>query len=856
MVWNMKGSESRFLFCIRIDGRDDLDYNELTPPIGGMERWFIVKTLKFKIQGMTCSSCAARIDDVLNDIEGILDSRINLANDTLHVDIDDARIDERSIQEMISKIGYDATSLDDNAVTKTFKVIGMSCQMCASHVTRRVSELDGVKDAHVNLATDQLSIRYEKNRIKPVRIKEALQEIGYDLDLDKRLEKAKNDEHTRMILARNKMVKSAILTSVIMMLMVIDMWIVEIPFYVPVVALFAAPVVFVFGIDVHKKSLRSLKSGRPNMDVLVSLGSLPPYVIGLLGIFFPMTTFIEMAATIMTFHLIGKFLESRAKGRASQAIEKLLALSPERARIIVDGEEREVMTSELQIGDIMMIRPGERVPIDGTIVSGKSQIDESLATGESMPVLKEIGDEVIGATINYEGSLQVKVTKTGNDTFLAKVVELVESCQGSKVPIQAFADRVTGYFVPVIMILSVLTFFSFLIFSAFHLNILSFMEGYLPWINSEQTPLRLAFITSTAVLVIACPCALGLGTPTALMVGSGIGAKQGILIRNGEAVQTLKDVQAIAFDKTGTLTYGKPEVTNRYVIHGDEAKLIERAASLEHHARHPLATAVLADAKSRGIPLKEVLDFASITGMGLTGSIDGKTILIGNRRLMETHAIDTKAYEDVISGFEAEAKTVLLVAEGKQLIGMIAVADRLKSGVKEAMNALASMGIETVMITGDNERTARAIGNQANIKQIVAGVTPDGKVQALESLQKTGRIVAMVGDGMNDAPALKQANVGIALGTGTDIAIEAADITLVSSEIDVVIKAITLSKATFKKIKENYFWAWIYNAIAIPFAMFGLLHPMIGAAMMSLSSLNVIYNSLRLKKTDLGRRTT
>lgn len=812
-----------------------------------------MKTLKFKIHGMTCSSCATRIDDVLNDVEGVLESRINLANDMLHVDVDDTRIDESRIREMIRKIGYDATSLDDKAVTKTFKVIGMTCQMCATHVAKSVSKLDGVKEANVNLASGQLKVSYDGNGIRPMRFKEALQEIGYDLDLEKSLDAAKQDDHARMTLARNKMVKSAILTSIIMILMVMDMFLVDIPFYVPIVALIAAPVVFVFGLDVHKKSLKSLKSGRPNMDVLVSLGSLPPYLIGLMGIFFPMTTFIEMAATIMTFHLIGKFLESRAKGRASKAIEKLLSLSPETARIIVNGKEIEVGTSDLKVGDIMMIRPGERVPIDGTVRLGKSRIDESLATGESMPVLKEIGDEVIGATINYEGSLEVEVTKTGQDTFLSKVVELVESCQGSKVPIQAFADRITGYFVPVIMILSVLTFFSFLIFSEFHLNILGFMEDYLPWINSDQTPLRLAFITSTAVLVIACPCALGLGTPTALMVGSGIGAKQGILIRNGEAVQTLKDVKAIAFDKTGTLTYGKPEVTDRHVIHGDISELIQTAASLEHHASHPLAKAVLADAKSLKIRLKDVRDFASATGMGLTGSIDGVMVVIGNRRIMENHGIETKTYEDVISGFEEEAKTVLLVAAGKRLIGIIAVADRLKSGVKEAMNALESMGIKTVMVTGDNERTARAIQKQANIEHVVAGVTPDGKVDALRNLQETYQTVAMVGDGMNDAPALKQANVGIALGTGTDIAIEAADITLVSSEIEVVIKAITLSKATFKKIRENYFWAWIYNAIAIPFAMFGLLHPMIGAAMMSLSSLNVIYNSLRLKKIDFER---
>ncbi|MFP4177252.1 MAG: heavy metal translocating P-type ATPase [Acholeplasmataceae bacterium] len=815
-----------------------------------------MKTLKFRIHGMTCTSCAARIDDVLNDTEGILAARINPVSDLLHVDVDEARIDAPRIERIIQSIGYDATSLSDKTVTKTFSVTGMTCQMCATHVTKRVSELGGVRDVNVNLATDQLRVTYDSNSIGPHDFRDALREIGYDINTEKTADKAKKDEQDRAKEAWNRMLYSAILTAAIMVLMLFDMLVVDVPFYVVIVALFAAPVVFVFGSEVHKKSWKSLRNGRPNMDVLVSLGSLPPYLIGLLGIFFPMTTFIEMSATIMTFHLIGKYLESRAKGKASQAIEKLLALSPDRARIIRNGKEVEIETSALRVGDIMMIRPGERIPSDGTVVSGRSLIDESLATGESMPVEKTVGDEVIGTTINYEGSLEVRVTRTGQDTFLAKVVELVESCQGSRVPIQAFADRITGYFVPVIMILSVLTFFSFLIFSGFHTRILTAMEDYLPWIDSTQAPLRLAFITATAVLVIACPCALGLGTPTALMVGSGIGAKQGILIRNGEAVQTLKDVEAIAFDKTGTLTYGKPEVTDRHVISGEQSGLIERAASLEHHASHPIASAVLSDAKAAGIRLKEVQDFASLTGMGLTGTIDGERVIIGNRAIMEKHAIDTRAHEDIISGLEAEAKTVLLVAAGEQVIGIIAVADRLKSGVKEAMEEFRSMGIETVMVTGDNERTARAIAKRAGIKSVIAGVTPDGKVDALRKLQESYRVVAMVGDGMNDAPALKQANVGIALGSGTDIAIEAADITLVSDAIDVVIRAIKLSQATFKKIKENYFWAWIYNAIAIPFAMFGLLHPMIGAAMMSLSSLNVIYNSLRLKRIDLGRKAT
>jgi Cu+-exporting ATPase len=482
------------------------------------------------------------------------------------------------------------------------------------------------------------------------------------------------------------------------------------------------------------------------------------------------------------------------------------------------------------------------------IIEGKSLIDESIATGESMPVKKHVGDNVIGATINKDGLLKVEVTKVGKETFLSQVIEMVEACQGSKVPIQEFADRITSYFVPAIMVLTVLTFSSFLIFQNFHLSILEYMEPILPWINTDQTPLTLAFITATAVLVIACPCALGLGTPTALMVGSGVGAEKGILIRNGEAVQTLKDIKAIAFDKTGTLTYGKPVVTDKHAIGISEHQMMHVAGSLETGSEHPLAMAIIEDVKNNNQKLLNPRDFEAISGMGIKGILDNKTYYFGNRKLIKSIGHSYDGLESMMQQLENEAKTVMILADDIEILGIIAVADALKPDAVHVIRAIENLGITTAMITGDNSRTAQAIAKKAGITRIISDVLPEGKVNEISKLQSEFGLVAMVGDGINDAPALKQANVGIAIGTGTDIAKEAADVTLVSGELHTLLTSIQLSKAIFIKIKQNYFWAWFYNAIAIPFAMLGLLHPMIGAAAMSISSLNVIYNSLRLKK--------
>lgn len=738
----------------------------------------------------------------------------------------------------------------------TLKVKGMHCVSCANNIEKTLGKTDGVESANINFAVEKVTIEYDPKKIELKDIEKKVSDIGFQLVLEDENDYKANEEidedEIEVNKAKRKMLISLAISGIMMTIMMINMFVIPVPGYLPIVVLLGLPVVFGTGWHVHVGSFKALKNKSPNMDVLVSLGSLPPYLIGLLGFFIPIQTFVEMATTIMTFHLLGKYLEVRAKGKASQAIKKLLEMGAKSARIIVDGREIDVPIKDLQIGDIMLVRPGEKIPTDGVVVEGSSLVDESMATGESMPVKREKGHEVIGATINKQGFLKVKVTKIGKDTFLSQVIKMVEECQGSKVPIQEFADRVTGYFVPAIIIITIATFISYNVFAKFHLGIIEWASTFLPWVNPDANPLTLAFITATAVLVISCPCALGLGTPTALMVGSGKGAERGILIRNGEAIQTLKDVKAIAFDKTGTITKGKPEVTDVMALNdANEKDIFYYAATIENASEHPLAYAIVEKANSEKINLGEVTNFNAIVGMGVEGYIDGEKVLVGNRKLMNENKISYKDHEKELIRLEEEAKTAMLISRGNKLLGIVAVADPIKEDSKRAIEELESMGIKTAMITGDNKRTADAIGRKVGISHVISEVLPDGKVEEIKNLQKQYDVVAMVGDGINDAPALKQSNVGVAIGTGTDIAIEAADITLVRGELGGVISSIKLSKATFRKIKENYFWAWFYNAVAIPVAVLGLLHPMIGAGAMAISSLNVVYNSLRLKKVNI-----
>lgn len=806
-----------------------------------------------ELVGMSCSSCANTIEKSLQKTSGVVSAKVNFAVEKAYVEYIPSVVTEEQLLEAVSSAGYKAQLSGVNkSESVTLKITGMSCTSCAQRVEKDLRALSGVLEANVNFATEKATITYNKDQVSPADLTTVVEKTGYGVleEVSQPKNETKDPDEEKMAKAASKMWTAIGFAVPIMILMMIDMFFIKIPYYFPIIAFLGFFPIVVVGWETHVATWRALRNLSPNMDTLVTMGSIIPYGLNFLGFWLPISSFIEMAATIMTFHMVGRFLEVKAKGRASQAIKKLLEMEAKTARIIVDGEEKEVAIDQLQLGDIMVIRPGEKVPTDGMVVDGESTLDESMATGESLPVKRRVGDEVIGSTINKQGMLKVKATKVGKDTFLSQVIKMVEECQGSKVPIQEFADRITGYFVPAVILLAVSAFVLWMSFPGFFIPILESLN--LPWTVIDLPLLSLSLLATIAVLVISCPCALGLATPTAIMVGSGRGAEKGVLIRRGEAIQTIMNTRLIAFDKTGTLTKGKPEVTDVLAFNNfSDEDVLFYAGSIETASEHPLGQAIVEGAKGKGITLAAVSGFTSITGKGVEGKVDGRRIQVGNRKLMADNGIDHNQFAQDMERLENEAKTAMLLAVDGKLAGIVAVADTLKEDSALAIRELEEMGIRTAMITGDNQRTADAIAKNVGISRVLAEVLPDGKVAEITKLQKEYGVVAMVGDGINDAPALKQANVGIAIGTGTDIAIEAADITLIRGDLSAVISAIKLSKATFKKIKQNYFWAWFYNGIAIPAAFFGLIHPIVGAAAMASSSINVVLNSTRLRKVDI-----
>ncbi|WP_035571895.1 heavy metal translocating P-type ATPase [Halonatronum saccharophilum] len=808
-----------------------------------------VKKTTLEIEGMTCTSCSQRVEKKLQDMEGIISARVNFAVEKAYVEYDISDIDVEEMISTIDELGYGAKEKDEETKKVSLKLGGMTCSSCAQRVEKSLNNLEGVKQVNVNFATEKVSINYYPTELSLSQIKKDIKDTGYEVIDEEKVEDKDADEK-RLEKAAKKMWFAAGFASTIMVLMMIHMFVREIPNYFAIVTILGFPPIVIAGWETHKASFRALKNLSPNMDTLVTMGSIIPYFLNFLGFWLPITSFVEMAASIMTLHLVGRFLEAKAKGRASQAIKKLLEMEAKSARVVRDGEEMEISIEEVKVDDIMLVKPGEKIPTDGIVVDGQSTIDESMATGESLPVKKSEGDEVIGSTINKQGALKIKATKVGKDTFFSQVIKMVEECQGSKVPIQEFADKVTGYFVPAVIGIAILAFISWMLFPQFHISIVEFFN--FPWTTVDLPQFSLAVLATIAVLVISCPCALGLATPTAIMVGSGLGAEKGVLIRKGEAIQTIRNTQIIAFDKTGTITKGKPEVTDLLSFNDyEDEDILFYAGSIEKSSEHPLGEAIFNRANEELDDLAEVKDFSSITGMGVEGLVEDNRVLIGNRRLMDENSIDYKEYEEELIRLEDEAKTAMLLALDDKLAGIIAVADTIKGDSIKAIKEIERMGIKTAMITGDNQRTANAIAKKVGISRVLAEVLPDGKVNEIEKLQEEYETVAMVGDGINDAPALKQANVGIAIGTGTDIAIEAADITLVRGDLSSVISAINLSNATFAKIKQNYFWAWFYNALAIPAAFLGLIHPIIGAIAMATSSINVILNSTRLRKVEV-----
>ena len=795
------------------------------------------------IQGMHCASCAVKIEQALKTSKGISEAVVNFAGEKAYVDYDPGITGVDEMKKTVERLGY---GLRPDLRRVTMGIGGMHCASCALKVEKELGSLEGVESAYVNLANGKATVDYHDGDVSPSRIAKAVEDAGYELIEGTRVEGDGELDSSKQ--ARRRMALAWIFTAPITVLMFMHMFfgivwpnrmVVDL-----VTVVLTLPVLFFAGFPTMKAAFRSISRWNANMDVLIALGTLVALATGIFSIFTGVANFAGISAMIMAFHLTGRSIEASEKGRASQATKRLLELGAKTAQVLTDGEEKQIPAWALQEGDVMIVRPGEKIPTDGVVIEGDGSVDESMATGESMPVIKGVEDELIGGTVNLDGRLVVRATKVGEKTFLSQVVRMVEECQGSKVPIQKLADRITSRFVPVVLGLAGITLLVWLIFPSLLSPITAWGATFLPWVSPELDLVTRALFACVAVLVIACPCALGLATPTALMVGSGLGAANGILLKRGEAVQLLKEVGAVVFDKTGTITIGKPQVTDVVPEDGvEEERLLSLAAAAESGSEHPVGRAIVRLAEEKGIEWKKPGEFRGVRGKGVSAVVDTKRVLVGSRVFMTESGVETTGMDSTILRLEKEAKTTMIVAHEGRPLGVIALQDVLKAGSREAVEELESMGIDTVMVTGDNRTTAEAIAREVGVKRVLAGVLPEGKVEEVRKLQSAYGVVAMVGDGINDAPALTQADVGIAIGTGTDIAIEASDVTLVRGELGGVVSAVRLSRAIFRKIKQNLFWAFMYNLLAIPLAVLGLLHPVIAEAAMATSSVSVVTNA-------------
>lgn len=808
---------------------------------------------EFNITGMSCTSCAKTIGDALSKEPYVKAATVNFATKKAVVTQEQAEDSEKLI-EIIRKLGYEAEIQHKADETrKEYHVEGMSCTSCALTVERAIQGIPGVLQSNVNFADKKAVIVFDKGTTDSSLFKKTVQEAGYDLAEMAQQEDAElvhlKQEKLRMILAWALTVPLTI-KMIAEMVGGFHLGGREIAFYIDLVLVF--PVIFVIGFPVIRATAFSFKRFSFNMDSLIGIGTIAAYATGILKLLgMNIESFAVVGAMIMSINFIGNYLKEMAIGRASLAIKQLLELGAKSAHLKQAADTVvDVPVGSLQVDDVLLVKPGEKIPVDGEIITGESTIDESIATGESIPVDKQVGDKVIGATVNQQGAIEVKIEKVGKDTFLSQIIKMVEEAQGSKVPVQEFADRITSYFVPVVLVVALLTFLFWFFFPSIGQSVLNIFQGILPWINIERGIVSMAFFASIATLVIACPCALGLATPTALMVGMGKGAQKGILIRNGTAIQTAQKIDTVILDKTGTITAGKPSVVAYSSANGN-GRFWRSLASVESLSEHPLAEAIVRKAKEQGIESTDSGSFKAQTGKGVTATVDGREVIVGSTKYFDELDVEYDEFGENIADYRRKGYTVILTAENKQAIGVVAIADEMKEDSKEALAALHELGIRTVMLTGDNRKSAEAIAERVGIDEVYAELLPQDKIRIVRELQETGSTVAMVGDGINDAPALKQANVGIAIGTGTDIAIESADITLVSGSLVGVVKAIRLSKATFKKITKNLFWAFFYNVVAVPLALLGLLHPAIAEAAMALSSMNVVGNSLRLRKVSL-----
>ncbi len=739
--------------------------------------------------------------------------------------------------------------MSERAERATLAVSGMTCATCALRIEKGLKNVAGVNLASVNLATEKATVEYDPKLVEEGQFEKLIRDLGYDaiqepsqdLDTQAAVDCTDREKELRQREARKLRVSfivSASLSVPLLVAMFAGLFNIEALMFLhnPVVQLaLATPVQFVIGYRFYKHAYKSLRSGSPSMDVLVALGTSAAYLYSIYNGFLrslPVgqspALYFEASAIIITLVLLGKLLEAVAKGRTSEAIKRLIGLQPKTARVLRSGEEVDIPIAEVQVGEVVLVRPGEKIPVDGEIINGSSAVDESMITGESIPAEKAAGDPVIGATINTFGAFSFKASKVGKDTVLAQIIRVVEEAQGSKPPIQRLADRVAGIFVPVVLGVAVITF--------------------LIWLLAAGN-LTMGLISAVAVLVIACPCAMGLATPTAIMVGTGKGAENGILIRSGESLELAYKLNAVVLDKTGTITRGKPSVTDVVSLNGwSRADLLRVAGAAEKNSEHPLGIAVFEAARSELKGIEESTEFQTTPGKGVQAVVEGRAVLIGTRSYLREHNVSIEAVEDQVSELEAAGKTVMLLSVDGTAQGLLAVADRVKDSSRRAIQVLKEMGLQVYMITGDNRRTAEAIGWEVGVADIMADVLPERKAQAVEEIRKQGKIVAMVGDGINDAPALVTADIGMAMGTGTDIAMESADITLMNGDLMSVPIAIQLSQRTMRKIKQNLFWAFFYNIVGIPIAALGMLNPIIAGAAMAFSSVSVVSNSVSLRR--------
>ncbi|HDX9637208.1 heavy metal translocating P-type ATPase [Bacillus cereus group sp. MYBK108-2] len=800
------------------------------------------KEANLQILGMTCAACANRIEKGLKKVEGVHEANVNFALEKTKIMYDPTKTNPQQFKEKVESLGYGIVS--DKA---EFTVSGMTCAACANRVEKRLNKLDGVNKATVNFALESATVDFNPDEVNVNEMKSAITKLGYKLEVKPDDQDASTDHRLQEIeRQKKKFIISFILSFPLLWAMVSHFSFTSF-IYLPdmlmnpwVQLALATPVQFIIGGQFYVGAYKALRNKSANMDVLVALGTSAAYFYSVylsiqsIGSSEHMTDlYFETSAVLITLIILGKLFEAKAKGRSSETIKKLMGLQAKTATVVRDGTEIKILIEEVVAGDIVYVKPGEKIPVDGEIVEGKSAIDESMLTGESIPVDKSIGDVVIGSTINKNGFLKVKATKVGRDTALAQIIKVVEEAQGSKAPIQRVADQISGIFVPVVVVIAIITFAVWMIF---------------------VTPGDFggALEKMIAVLVIACPCALGLATPTSIMAGSGRSAEYGILFKGGEHLEATHRLDTVILDKTGTVTNGKPVLTDVIVADGfNENELLRLVGAAERNSEHPLAEAIVEGIKEKKIDIPSSETFEAIPGFGIESVVEGKHLLIGTRRLMKKFNIDIEEVSKSMEALEREGKTAMLIAIDKEYAGIVAVADTVKDTSKAAIARLKKMGLDVVMITGDNTQTAQAIAKQVGIDHVIAEVLPEGKAEEVKKLQANGKKVAMVGDGINDAPALATANIGMAIGTGTDVAMEAADITLIRGDLNSIADAIFMSKMTIRNIKQNLFWALAYNALGIPIAALGFLAPWVAGAAMAFSSVSVVLNALRLQRVKL-----